>query len=271
MSNKNAVGKPLERFENNLVALLDKGVDAIPDDVNANRLKINALMAIGQDDKLLPIAKQQPAVVAQYVYNFIIQGLDMLNREAYIVPYKGKLEPIIDYRGEKKIAMQYSVKPIKIIKSGVVYEKDEFEFLDNGQFRHHFNPFTPKSKRGDMIGAYCSIIYEDGSFHDVFVEQEEIQQVKDSSPSSTSKYSPWNNWEEAMWEKTAIRKAMNRYVNLDFSKVDPAVQEAYLNTSNDVDFGNNRRKAQEVTEEVDVFDVEYSEQDEELEEVVIDV
>ena len=260
MSNKNQI-KPLEQFETNLTTLLDKGVEAIPSDVNSDRLKINALMAIGQNQNLMKVAKSQPAVIAQYVYNFIIQGLDMLNNEAYIVPYGNKLTPVIDYRGEKKIAMQYSVKPIRHIKSGVVYANDEFYFNDeNDHFRHKPNPFAAKKDRGEKIGAYCSIIYEDGTIQDVFVNKEEIDQVKGVSPSSNSAYSPWNKWEESMWEKTVIRKAMNRYVNLDFRS--PEQQMAYKESSQDVQFGNQRQSQQPV-EEVDVFYVEFTNVDEE--------
>ena len=271
MSNKYQV-KPLEQFETNLITLLDKGVEAIPSNINSDRLKMNALMAISQDEKLMAVAKNQPAVISQYVYNFIIQGLDMLNREAYIVPYGGKLTPVIDYRGEKKIAMQYSVKPIRHIASGVVYENDEYYFEEDTQhFKHKPNPFASKKERGDKIGAYCSIIYEDGTIQDVFVNREEIEQVRNVSPSSKSNYSPWNKWEESMWEKTVIRKAMNRYVNLDFRS--PEQQLAYKDSSQDVQF-NNQRKVDKPVEEVDVFDVEFEEVNEEtgeVEEIVVEL
>ena len=264
---KNEVRKPLERFELNLGSLLDKGIEAIPSDINASRLKMNALMAISQNEALMQKAQSQPSVIAQYVYNFIIQGLDMLNNEAYIVPYGGKLTPVIDYRGEKKIAMQYSVKPIKIIKSGVVHENDDFYFEDEtDHFRYKPNPFATKEQRGEKIGAFCSIIYEDGSVHDVFVNKEEVEEVKNVSPSSNSKYSPWVKWEDSMWEKTVVRKAMNRYVNLDFRS--PELIQAYKESSTDVQFGNKRETIKQ--EEVDVFDVEFEEETEN-EEIIIDV
>lgn len=253
MTEKKQEVRALTPFENNLTALLDKGVSAIPSDVNSDRLKINAMMAIGQDDKLMAVAKSQPAQIAQFVYNFIIQGLDMLNREAYIVPYGGKLTPVIDYRGEKKIAMQYSVKPIRHIKSGVVYANDNFYFDDDGFFKHEFNPFDNKETRGGWVGAYCSIRYDDGTIEDVFVDKEEVEKVKGVSPSSSSSYSPWNKWEESMIEKTVIRKAMNKYVNLDFRS--PEVTKAYQESSQDIEFGNKRKPVSNTVETVDAFDV----------------
>lgn len=268
MTKKNEV-KPLSKFENNLTILLDRGVDAIPSGVNADRLKLNALMAISQDKALMAVAKSQPMQVAQHVYNFVVQGLDMGNREAYIVPFAGKLTPVIDYRGEKKIAMQYSVKPIKIIKSGVVYENDNFGFDDEreGRFYHRYNPFKPKTERGEKVGAYCTIEYEDGSFQDVFVDKEEIEKVKGVSKASKSPYSPWTQWEESMWEKTVIRKAMNRYIQLDFRSTE--VMKAYQESSSDVEFGNQRTtlKSKEDVEEVEIFDAEF--EDEEVENVSV--
>lgn len=269
MSKKNEV-RALTQFEVNLTSLLEKGVEAIPSGVNSDRLKVNALMAISQDSTLMPLAKKQPAAVSQYVYNFIVQGLDMLNNEAYLVPFKGKLTPVIDYRGEKKIAMQYSVKPIKHIKSGVVHENDHYKNDVDG-FEHTFDPFQTDEQRGDRVGAYCSIIYKDGTIQDVFVNREEVNRVRGVSPSSQSSFSPWNKWESSMWEKTVIRKAMNRYVQLDFGSTE--VLEAYKESSEDVQFGNQRQTVQDEQEDANVFDVEYEEQqeDDKQEEVIIDI
>ena len=258
MTKKNEVQKPLANYENNLEALLQKGVDAIPTTINSERLKLNALMAIASDPKLMVEAQKQPAKIAQFVFNLTLRGIDLLAREAYIIPYNGKLQVVLDYKGEKKLAMQYSVKPIRQIIEGVVFEKDTLKWADDGSFRHEFEPFS--LDRGKKVGAYCTIIYKDGTRADTFVNTEEIQKVRDVSPSSNSASSPWNKWTESMWIKTAVKKAL-KGVFLDFENTKQ--QEAYIESNQDVVFDNQRQSVKEVEEveivEMEFIDVEYNE------------
>lgn len=235
-------------FKNALEGTIKVGIKSIPHEINADRLKLNAIMAIDQNEELRKHALNQPIVIAQYVFNFVIQGLDMLNREAYIVPYKGKLTPVIDYKGLKKIAQQYSVKPIKIILSGVVRKNDVYS-NKNGIFTHEFDPFLSDKERGAFIGAFCTIKYTDGEEQTAFVNADEVNKVRNQSPSSKSEYSPWNSWEESMWEKTVIRKAM-KYVNLDFGG-NEYLAKAYRESDKEVEF-----KQHDIVEQKDVIDVE---------------
>ena len=260
MTQSNAPAKPLAKFELSLDAMMQKGMGSIPKEINADRLKLNALMAISQDNNLSKHAQQQPAVIAQYVFNFVIQGLDMLNREAYIVPYNGKLTPVIDYKGQKKLAQQYSTKPIKIIKSGVVRENDTYKFDELGNFKHVYDPFS--TERGELIGAFCTIIFEDEEQQSIFANKEEIEKVKNASPSSKSNFSPWVNWTESMWEKTVIRKAM-KYINIDFGG-NEELARAYRESDKDIEF--TRQPVNQPKEQnVDVFDAEFTDVEEEKE------
>ena len=256
MSNQISTIQP---FKTALEQTIKGGIKSIPNEINADRLKLNAIMAITQSADLEKAAQSQPVVIAQYVFNFVIQGLDMLNREAYIVPYKGKLTPVIDYKGLKKIAQQYSVKPIKIILSGVVRKNDKY-LNKNGMFNHEFDPFMSDADRGEFIGAYCTIKYTDGEEQTAFVNKDEVNKVRNQSPSSKSEYSPWNTWEESMWEKTVIRKAM-KYVNLDFGG-NEELAKAYRESDKDVEF--TRQSTADIIEQnepvvTEVIDVEVTE------------
>lgn len=260
--------KPLALYERNLDVLIEKGQNAIPNDINADRLKVNALMAIMEDEKLMVEAIKQPLKIAQFVYNAVLQGLDLLNRDAYILNYGGKLQMVLDYKAEKKLAMKYSIKPIRQILSGVVKENDKQLWGDNGFFRHEYSPFATEKERGAIIGAYCSIFYKDGTREDTFVNKEEIDKVKAVSPSAKSTYSPWQKWEESMVEKTAIKKAM-KGVYLDFDNQE--VQKAYIDSNQDVKFENNRNRSNddEIIEQDDIFfDAEFDEENEEDVEVI---
>ncbi len=188
-------------------------------------------------------------VIAQYVYNFISLGLDMLNRECYIIPYKDKLTVLKDYKGEIKLAKMYSVNPIREIIARIVCQNDEYFFNENDHFIHKFDPFS--TSRGEKVGAFCTIIYENGVRQTEFVNPEEIKKIKAVSQSANSEYSPWKKWEDEMWKKTVIKKAMKN-ISLDFNSTE--IQNAYLNSDNDVTFA--RKTEQEPVKQKDVFDAE---------------
>ena len=238
----------IRRFQGILEASIAKGVASFPKGVNAERLKINALMHIAQDENLKQLAIQQPAKIAQIVYNFIALGLDMLNKECYIIPFKNDLTILKDYKGEVKLARKYSVDPIREIFSRVVYETDSYRFNELGQFIHTFDPFA--TDRGAKRGAYCTVIYENGVHQTEFVNAEEIQKIRNFSKSSSSQYSPWNNWEDEMWRKTAIRKAMKN-ISLDFGNSETL--KAYQESDNDVDFNTPRSNNTEIKPQHDAF------------------
>jgi recombination protein RecT len=240
------------KFKDVLSDMVSRSAKAFPVDVNSERLKINALMYIAQNPDLNILAKSQPLKIAQYIYNFIALGLDMLNRECYIIPYKNQLTVLKDYKGEVKLAKKYSVEKIREIYARVVYERDEYYFEDN-KFVHKFDPF--KTDRGNKIGAFCTVIYENGVQQTEFVNINEINKVKAVSQSAKSEYSPWAKWEDEMWKKTVIRKAMKN-ISLDFTNSE--LQNAYIQSENDVSF-EPRKQADEVIEQPDVFSGEITE------------
>jgi len=92
------------------------------------------------------------------------------------------------------------------------------------------------------------------------VNLEEIKKVKDFSKSSKSEFSPWNNWEESMFQKTAIRKAL-KTVSLDFGNT--LIQNAYSQTDTDIDF-TPRQSTTQIKVQKDVLDVEVVEQGQEI-------
>lgn len=231
---------PFNQFKYDLKSMVEKSSAALPRDINADRLRINAMMYVTEDKKLYQLACEQPAKIAQIIFNFIALGLDMLNRECYIIPYNGKLQVLKDYKGEVKLVKKYAIDPIREIYARVVYAQDKYYFDEENKFIHEFDPF--KVDRGDKIGAFCTVIYQNGVQQTEFVNIEEIEKVKSVSQSAKSEYSPWQKWEDEMFKKTVIRKAMKN-ISLDFGNNE--LQAAYKNTDNDVDF-NSRQNDDEI-------------------------
>ena len=247
---------PLAKFTDNLDSMLKKGIKALPNDVNSDRLKLNALMYIAQDAKLATIAMANPSVIAQIVYNFIALGLDMGNKECYIIPFGSTPTVIRDYKGEEKLAKKYSVNPVRNIYSRVVCENDDCGFDENGEFYHKFKPFDSDEVRGKMVGSYCKVVYKDGSNDIEFVNLDEIKKVRGVSKTASSPDSIWNKWPESMFRKTAVKKMM-KHVPLDFGKYSE-VEKAYKETDNDF-APNDRLTVEEVIEQdepLEVIDIE---------------
>lgn len=222
------------KFKATLTAMINKSVGALPSDINSDRLKINALMYIQQDKDLYKLACDQPDRISQYVYNFIALGLDMLNKECYIIPFGNKLTVLKDYKGEVKLVRKYAIDPIREIYARVVYEQDNYYFDEDNKFIHKFDPF--KTNRGNKIGAFCTVIYQNGVQQTEFINVDEIAKVKAVSQSANSDYSPWKKWEDEMFKKTVIRKAMKN-ISLDFGNSE--VQKAYQESDTDVSFSRN--------------------------------
>ena len=249
----------LDKFKGQLEELLRRGIKALPSDVNSDRLKLNALMHISGDEKLKKLAMEQPTKTAQIVYNFMVLGLDMLNKDCYIIPFGNELVISRDYKAEKRLAKKYSVEKIRNIQADVVFANDEYSYKD-GIFIHNYDPFKAEAERGKRIGSYCKVTYENGVENYTFISLDEIKRVKAVSRSASSQYSPWVQWESDMFKKTAVRKAM-KDIQLDFGNDN--VQTAYKDTDNDVDF--ERKPMAEVVEqaEPDIIDVEIIEKEDE--------
>ena len=178
--------------------------------------------------------KANPAFYANALRNFVDLGLDLGNKEAYILPYGTTPTAIIDWKGLKKILLKYSIIKILDIKAENVYSNDEFSYND-GELTHKFNPFLNLKERGDFMGSYAKVIREDGLTDYHFCSKEEIEKIKNMSSSmkdeEKKKYSPWTKFPEEMYKKTVIRKAFKNYP-IDAQKENFA--EILENADNDV-------------------------------------
>jgi phage RecT family recombinase len=260
MSKQQVTVKQTTEFLNQLVG---RTQEHLPQDINTELLKSNAMMYINKNEDLKREAIRNPMEIAQHLYNFVTLGLDVYRSEAYLLLFKGKITPIIDYKGLIKLVTKYSVEDILKIDVDLVHENDKV-YKRNGELTHEYNPFA---ERGEKIGVLCSVHYANGSIAHTHMTKKEVLKVKNSSPSANSNYSPWNKWEESMWIKTVIRNAM-KTIPLDYGKYDMKYGEvattAYDNADRDIEFTNvnNRSNDEEVINQDDIdnpFDEETGE------------
>jgi len=127
--------------------------------------------------------------------------------DCYILPYRSKAgtqaQFQIGYRGFKTLAYRSG-----ILRCGteVVYANDKFsQELGTIQKLIHI-PAT--GERGDAIGAYAWSEVTQGNIVFKYMTRDQVMEIKKTSKSKDSQYSPWNanDPEKWMWQKTSFKQ-----------------------------------------------------------------
>ena len=126
-------------------------------------------------------------------------------QDAWILPRKNRgvqeAELSIGSRGLMKLARRSG--RIKSISAHVVKANDHFEYSFGLDERLEHRP--AEGDRGDMTHAWALAKFTDGGHAFEVLTASDVMARKAMSMSTGSKSSPWNNWPEAMWRKSAIR------------------------------------------------------------------
>ncbi|MBD5572358.1 recombinase RecT [Clostridium botulinum] len=255
MANTKAV--LLQETANNLNTLLAAKAKALPKTFNKTRFLQNC-MTVLQDTR--NIEKCNSTSVARTMLKGAFLGLDFFNKECYAIPYndyktgKCHLEFQTDYKGERKLMKQYSVRPIKDIYAKVVKEGDEFEeIIEKGIPTINFKPKPFSNEK--IIGVFAVVLFEDGGLLYETMSAEDVEKIKVgfAKKDKEGKYSKaWTTTPEEMYKKTVIRR-LRKSVELEFDSIEQ--QKTYEETS---EF--EVKKDEEVNEETSPFeDVEFEE------------
>lgn len=178
----------------------------LPKNFNQTKFVQNCLSAL---DSIDGIEDVEPATVVKGLMKGAILGLDFMNRECYLIPYKNKdtgkkdVNFQTDYKGEKKLAKLYAVNPIEEISTELVREGDNYkvEVRENKKFVN----WEPKRfNDGKIEGAFCVVLYKDGSSVSSEMSKKEMDDVRANY--SKAKDSPaWRNRPGEMYKKTVLR------------------------------------------------------------------
>lgn len=165
-----------------------------------------AMQAIHKNDFSMKAFKNNPDSLRDAIINVASIGLSLnpATSYAYLVPRDGAICLDIGYQGLIKIATDTG--SIMWAKADVVYSSDKFEY--NGPAKiptHTANPFA--KDRGEVIGVYCIAKTCEGDYLIETMTEDEIQDIKEKSPSAKSGYSPWNTFPNEMRKKAVIKRA----------------------------------------------------------------
>lgn len=240
---------------------LEKDKNAMPTDLNLIRFKNNAIAYLAGSEPLQEFIGeygQNGYAHMQIIKGFVESahfGLDFLNGEAYLVPYKDKLNFMPSYKGQIKLCMRYATRPIKTIYAKLVKEGDEFEeVILNGEPSINFHP-KPFSN-GKVVGAFAVCLYKDGG---MVYETMSLRDLETCHGSSKAFNSPaWKRFPGEMYKRTVLRR-LAKSIPLDIDDKLASAMNAGLEIETDPKVLAEREVKENGNSEELVLDVESSE------------
>ena len=215
----------VEKKENNsnfsivLADKLDSVSDALPKDFNKARFVQNALALVNENPNIAKYGQQK--IMAGLLKGAYL-GLDFYSKECYLVPYGNDLNYQTDYRGAKKLAKKYSIRPIKDIYAKLVHEGDFFEEkIIGGEQSFDFKP--KPFNDGKIIGAFAVVLYTDGGMAYDTMSLADLENTRKASKASNSP--AWKNFTGEMYKKTVLHR-LCKHIELDFEN--PTQQNMFL-------------------------------------------
>lgn len=231
-------------FSEGLTLTLDKATDGLPKDFNKTRFVQNAVALINDNPGLQKYSRGQ--LYAGLMKSAIL-GLDAYNKECYLIPYGNNLQFQIDYRGAKKIAKKYSIRPIKEIYAEIVREDDLFskEIVDN-ETVVTFKPVPFNDNK--VIGAFAVAVYEDGGCLCETMSLSDLENTRKHSKASNSM--AWKDFSTEMYKKTVLHR-LCKHVEIDFENPQ---QRQYFNDDVAIDKEKPQKASlNEILQEDDIY------------------
>jgi recombination protein RecT len=230
----------------NLDKLLESKRDAMPANFNKTRFLQNC-MTVLQDTK--DIDKCDAVSVARTMLKGAFLGLDFFNKECYAITYGGTVNFQTDYKGEKKLAKMYSVRPIKDIYAKLVRKGDDFlEEIRDGQQTVQFKPLPFNDS--DILGAFAVALFVDGGLVYETMSVAEMEKTR-TDYSKQANGQAWTKSKPEMFKKTVFRR-LCKNIELNFDTIE---QKQAFDDGGDIEVN----KVPEQKSPLNIVEVEYTE------------
>lgn len=179
-----------------------------------------AIQLLYKNQMSVDVARKNPVSVQNAMLNLSSIGMSLnpALKHAYLVPRDGAICLDISYMGLMHLAQEIgSIEwgQAKIVRENDVYEN---QGLDK-QPIHKYNSF---GDRGEKVGVYCCVKLPSGDYLTEEMNASQIHDVKNTSKSKNSSYSPWQTFEDEMWRKTVVKRA-SKYWPKSSSRLDVAI------------------------------------------------
>lgn len=258
---------PTQKLSNTVASVqtqIDRFVEEghlnLPVNYSAGNALRQAQLKIQGDEKLMNCS--QPSLYKSML-DMVILGLNISKAQCYFIPYGSQAQLSVSYLG--KIATAKRIDPnIVDITGRVVRDEEEFDFEDmpDGYSKILKHKRTLKSMNSkEIIGAYATITYKDGSTRSLIKTFDQIKQAWKQSRANpidengnVKKGSTHDKFIDDMCVKTCISAICKPIINTsdDSDLFGSTVQSASLNEESAV----ANAEAEEKMNSGDVIDVD---------------
>jgi len=121
-------------------------------------------------------------------------------RTYHLVPYKGVVTGIVDYKGEVQLIWNAVQRPVV---ASLVYAKDDFAIRGANVRPLHEGNWFAEDGRGPVVGGYAYVDYGQ-QLYSLVVYMSEADFLKHRSKAQTKNV--WDEWPEAMRLKTLVHQ-----------------------------------------------------------------
>jgi len=191
--------KPIEEVRQGLSKMEGELATALPSHIPIERFKRVAITAVQQNPSLLKADRKSlfGACMTAAQIGLVTDGV---LGQAYLVPFKGKVQLIPGYKGLLTLVRQSG--EISSIDVNTIHETDQVEYVMGDDIRLTVRPNW--TNRGAIIGAYAIARFKDGGIQRALMTREEIEEIRKVSPSANSP--AWKNHYGEMAKKTVFRR-----------------------------------------------------------------
>lgn len=138
-------------------------------------------------------------------------GLEAGTEQAYLVPYKGKIQPIVGPRGLIDLSMRHP--KMKTCKARAVFPGDTFDYdLGDDMLTHRLGSdhSVSQAERAEQL-EYVWAKYETvgGGRSIEVLTRKDVEHYRSFSAAKNAKEGPWVNNYEGMARKTALKRLLS--------------------------------------------------------------
>ena len=246
-----SIGLQADKLIGNLTQLADDGELFIPKNYSVGNAIKSAVFAIMNSDQAATLLACSEESKSQALTEYIVQGLDASKKQAYFIPFNGKMSMMRSYFGDSLVVKRTGL--VADIYAVVIYQGDEIEigFDDYGRktLVKHVTRF--ENQDNDVIGAYAVAVGINGYKCYEFMTRKELEASWKMSKNYGEKNKLQNNFKQEAAKRTVIRRLDKMIFNtsLNTTEEQTALIGSYNRTTEDEYDDSNTITTDSVIEE----------------------
>lgn len=229
-----AIAETPVTIESNIFAVVEQARDLAKAhcSISVSAEQNYAIQQLYKNDVARQAATRNPVSVQNAMLNLSSIGISLnpALKHAYLVPRDGAICLDISYMGLMHLAQE--IGSILWGQAKIVFANDTYENQGiDKQPKHTYSAF---GERGEKVGVYCSVKLPNGDYLTEEMSAQQVEDVRLTSKSKDSKYSPWQTFPEEMWRKTVVKRA-SKYWPKSNGRLDTAIHAINQSEGMDTD------------------------------------